>query len=132
MNRFLAAAVALVLGRRQQPDIPPPVPPLPPIVEAIDEIPPLLAGTLPRQLPPGVGRYTPVWMPWEAKGMLVHRLAGDGHRTPEGFLIVAGPGCKFGHTMPAAMALVIWHANFCGECWPRVPVIPGRDLPRRR
>lgn len=106
-------------------EVPPPLPPAAPTVQAL--APPV------DPFPVGVNRYTPVWAAddtLERPFVKVHRVYGDGRRTPEGFVIVAA-NRKLGATLPAGEARATRQVTFCRSCWPPVPVMPGRPLPRR-
>lgn len=108
------------------PEGPPPTPPAKPVFEA--------AGPPAVLFPTGVNRYTPVWLAddtHDRPSVLAHRLVGHGYRTVEGYLIREGHR-RYGRTTPAGLAVANRNVQFCARCWPAVPVIPGRPLPRRR
>lgn len=114
------------IARKAMTPLPPAEPPAKPVFED--------SGPPPGMFPVGVQQYTPVWLAddtVERRNLRAHRLVSHGYRTPEGYLIRQGEQ-RFGRTMPAGLAIANRNVQFCRRCWPAVPVIPGRPLPRRR
>lgn len=122
----VAQRIAVEEARRQVAEEGPPPAPAPPTVEAV------AAALRVDPYPPGVSASTPVWLAAADRQFVkAHRLSPSGWRTPEGYAVVVEQGRELGVTLPAGMALATRQVQFCRRCWPAVPVMPDRSLPRR-